>query len=158
MPPSMNRPRQVRTVSSLSDSIRAISALGTPSAAANTIRARTTRRWDAFCERASAVSGFRIASSMSKVDAAGAAIVFPPRGRGEGGPAGREEDHYRDRGSPPARHAGQGTIQLMARLSDTAKTTLQCRVAAHHAQHWPQLSSLDVRWRGSFFYNDAATP
>ena len=35
----------------------------------------------------------------------------------------------------------------MARLSDTAKTTLQRRVAAHHAQHWPQLSSLDVRWR-----------
>ena len=64
----------------------------------------------------------------------------------------------RDRGSPPPRHAGQGTIQLMARLSDTAKTTLQRRVAAHHAQHWPQLSSLDVRWRGSYAYIDAATP
>lgn len=46
----------------------------------------------------------------------------------------------------------------MARLSDTAKTTLQRRVAAHHAQHWPQLSSLDVRWRGSYAYIDAATP
>jgi hypothetical protein len=46
----------------------------------------------------------------------------------------------------------------MARLNDTAKTTLQRRVAAHHAQHWPQLSSLDVRWRGSYAYIDAATP
>jgi len=76
MPPSMNRPRQVRTVSSLSDSIRAITALDAPSAAA----------------------------------------------------------------------------------SDTAKTTLQRRVADHHAQHWPQLSSLDVRWRGNYAYIDAATP
>jgi hypothetical protein len=46
----------------------------------------------------------------------------------------------------------------MARLTDTAKATLQRRVAAHHAQHWPQLSSLDVRWRGSYAYIDAATP
>lgn len=49
-------------------------------------------------------------------------------------------------------------MQLMARPTDTAKTTLQRRVAAHHAQHWPQLSSLDVRWRGSYAYIDAATP
>ena len=49
-------------------------------------------------------------------------------------------------------------MQRMARLSDTAKTTLQRRVAAHHAQHWPQLSSLDVRWRGSYAYIDATTP
>lgn len=144
-------------MSSLSDSIRAITALDTPSAAANTIRARTTRRWGAFCERANAVSGFRIASSMSKAAATGAAIVFLPAA-GARGFTDREEDHYRDRGSPPARHAGQGTIQLMARLSDTAKTTLQRRVAAHHAQHWPQLSSLDVRWRGSYAYINAATP
>ena len=46
----------------------------------------------------------------------------------------------------------------MAPLTDTAKATLQRRVAAHHAQHWPQLSSLDVRWRGSYAYIDAATP
>lgn len=151
----MNRPRQVRTVSSLSDSIRAITALDTPSGAANTIRARTTRRWGAFCERASAVSGFRIASSMSKVAAAGAAIGFLPAVGARGLPAAKKITTVTAGSRQPA---GQGTIQLMARLSDTAKTTLQRRVAAHHAQHWPQLSSLDVHWRGSYAYIDAATP
>ena len=77
-------------MSSLSDSIRAITALDTPSAAANTIRARTTRRWGAFCERASAVSGFRIASSMSKADATGAAIVFLPAAGARSAPAAKK--------------------------------------------------------------------
>jgi hypothetical protein len=77
-------------VSTLSDSIRAIAALGTPSAAANTIRARITRRWGAFWERASAVSGSRIASSMSTADAAGAAIVFLPAARVRGAPAAKK--------------------------------------------------------------------
>jgi len=42
-------------------------------------------------------------------------------------------------------------------MPDTAKTTLQRRVAAHHTQHWPRLDSLDVRWRGSYAYIDATT-
>jgi len=45
----------------------------------------------------------------------------------------------------------------MARLPDTAKITLQRRVAVHHTQHWPRLDSLDVRWRGSYAYIDATT-
>lgn len=45
----------------------------------------------------------------------------------------------------------------MARLPDTAKTTLHRRVAAHHQQAWPQLANLDVRWRGTYAYIDAVT-
>jgi hypothetical protein len=45
----------------------------------------------------------------------------------------------------------------MARMPETAKTTLQRRVAAHHKQAWPQSADLAVRWRGSHAYIDAVT-
>lgn len=45
----------------------------------------------------------------------------------------------------------------MTAMPTTAKTTLQRRIAAHHTQHWPQLTSLEVRWRGSYAYIDAVT-
>jgi len=84
MPPSMNRPRQARTVSSLSDSIRAITALGTPSAAASTIRARTTRRWGALLRTSPRRQRLPDRIVYQQADATGAAIVFLPRGRGRG--------------------------------------------------------------------------
>jgi hypothetical protein len=84
--------------------------------------------------------------------------VVLPHGHASGGGSDRAEDLYRPvmvvRG---ATRRTAGTIRPMAAIPTTAKTVLQQRVAAHHAQHWPQLSSLDIRWRGAYAYLDAVT-
>jgi hypothetical protein len=43
----------------------------------------------------------------------------------------------------------------MARMSDSVKTTLTQRLETHRAVRWPQLTSVDVRYRGEYAYLDA---
>jgi len=46
-------------------------------------------------------------------------------------------------------------MNVMARLPDTVKTTLQQRLETHRASHWPQLTGLPVRFRGDHAYINA---
>lgn len=48
-----------------------------------------------------------------------------------------------------------GTMNVMARLPDSVKTTLKQRLETHRAARWPQLTRLDVRYRGEYAYIDA---
>ena len=44
----------------------------------------------------------------------------------------------------------------MARYPDSTKTSLgQCRRAARACERWPQIASLQVRYRGAFSYVEA---
>jgi hypothetical protein len=40
----------------------------------------------------------------------------------------------------------------------STKTSLQQRLSAHARQHWPQLASVDVRFRGAFAYVSGHSP
>ena len=48
-------------------------------------------------------------------------------------------------------------MNVMARLPDSVKTTLQHRLETHRRTRWPQLARLDVRYRGEYAYINAAT-
>ena len=46
----------------------------------------------------------------------------------------------------------------MATPPDSTKTSLQQRLSAHAADHWPTLATLDVRFKGAFAYIDGQLP
>src|SRR5512144_1915733 len=46
---------------------------------------------------------------------------------------------------------------VMARMPDSVKTTLTRRLETHRAARWPQLTRLDLRYRGEHAYVDAVT-
>ena len=46
----------------------------------------------------------------------------------------------------------------MAAPPPSTKTSLQQRLSAHARQHWPQLASVDVRFRGAFAYVSGQSP
>lgn len=45
----------------------------------------------------------------------------------------------------------------MASLPQSTKTSLSQSLQAHAREHWPQLTELQVRFRGDFAYIDGAT-
>jgi hypothetical protein len=59
----------------------------------------------------------------------------------------------------PARetHRG-GTIRLVPAIPESTKNSLAQRLRAHARDHWPQLSSVHVRYRGPFAYIDGQLP
>jgi len=46
----------------------------------------------------------------------------------------------------------------MAAPPASTKTSLQQRLSAHARQRWPQLTGVDVRFRGAFAYVSATMP
>lgn len=46
----------------------------------------------------------------------------------------------------------------MATPPESTKTSLRQRLRTHTEQHWPQVASLDFRYRGAFAYVDAHLP
>jgi hypothetical protein len=44
---------------------------------------------------------------------------------------------------------------VVARYPDSTKTSLQQRLNARARERWPQITSLQIRHRGSFSYVDA---
>jgi hypothetical protein len=51
-----------------------------------------------------------------------------------------------------------GTIRLVPAIPESTKTSLAQRLRAHAQAHWPQLSTVRVRYRGSFAYIDGQRP
>jgi hypothetical protein len=47
-----------------------------------------------------------------------------------------------------------GTIELVPAIPESIKTSLAQRLRAHARDHWPQLSSVHMRYRGPFAYID----
>lgn len=59
----------------------------------------------------------------------------------------------------PARETRpDGTIRLVPAIPESTKTSLAQRLRAHARDHWPQLSSVHVRYRGPFAYVDGQLP
>src|SRR6266542_2698065 len=53
----------------------------------------------------------------------------------------------RVRGRPPRRHD-----RPMPTIPQSTKSSLQQRLGEHARKHWPQLASVQVRFRGTFAY------
>jgi hypothetical protein len=49
-------------------------------------------------------------------------------------------------------------MMAMASPPESTKISLRQRLRAHAQQHWPQVASLDFRYRGAFAYVDAYLP
>jgi hypothetical protein len=47
---------------------------------------------------------------------------------------------------------------VMATPPESTKTSLRQRLRTHTEQHWPQVASLDFRYKGAFAYVDAHLP
>ena len=59
----------------------------------------------------------------------------------------------------PARETRPGgTIRLVPAIPEPTKTSLAQRLRAHARDHWPQLSSVHLRYRGPFAYIDVQLP
>ena len=50
-----------------------------------------------------------------------------------------------------------GTMTVMTRPPDSVKIALQQRLDTHQRARWPQLTCLQVRFRGDYAYIDAVT-
>jgi len=50
------------------------------------------------------------------------------------------------------RHAGNGTIVVMAALTEITKAALRPRLLRRASTRWPQLSDVTVRFRGQYAY------
>jgi hypothetical protein len=51
-----------------------------------------------------------------------------------------------------------GTISVMPTPPESTRISLRQRLRAHAEEHWPQVTSLDFRYRGEFAYVDAHLP
>ena len=141
-PCSQNRRRHLRTVSSVTPRPRAIAAFAAPSAAANTIRARSTSRCSPLARRARASNSRRCPSQSTIRCGLITAMVTLS---------------LTDQSGHRCRHAS-AVRQIMgavpARLPDSTKNSLRYRLITRTRERWPQLADLSIRHRGQFAYID----
>jgi hypothetical protein len=135
------------------DNATAIAAFDIPSAAASTIRARWTSRTGAVRERTNASNRRRCPSSITTARADGATHTSPNQPRRDT-PAHREI-LVNSVDSPLPDTPGQGTMAAMTRPPDLVKTALRQRLDTHQHARWPQLTGLQLRFRGDYAYINA---
>jgi len=148
------RRRHLRTVSSQTRSDRAITAVGCPWAAANTILAPVTNRCSLRPARVSRVNARRcepVSVIRSVLVGDIHELPWPNFSLATSASLITGVSRFHDT-------RVSGTISSMAAPPASTQTSLQQRLSTHARQRWPQLRGIDVRFHGTFAYVTAQLP